>query len=161
MFWSPYGRPRASGCQKRFFAERKMLVHAPVPDLSCSAPITRTKVHVGGPLCSEKPCSTSLVRQKRVQLETVTLPSHNRLEGCYTITIDFVLCTRQLRIGAGQTQQWFYSCLTGNAIEFSLLCSKRLLRVASSFLSGIYHCDNVHTETALFWTAFVTASDHC
>ena len=118
--------------------------------LSWSAPISPTKVHVGDPLCSEKHCATSLARETHALSRKRSLCARIIVWHVVTIIIDFVLYTRQLRIGAVKTQQWFYyryRALTGVFLKGLLPC--------------IYHCDNVHTETALFWTAFVTASDHC
>ena len=161
MFWSPYGRSPGLWLSEGIFAD---------PKDACSRACSKSGL-LGTNYPNQGTCrGRSLLWEA---LSNAFSPSQPRFSWkrsrcpriivwkVVAITIDFVLCTRQLRIGAGQTQQWFYSCLTGNAIEFSLLCSKMLLRVPSSFLSGIYHCDNVHTETALFWTAFVTASDHC
>ena len=150
MFWSPYGRSPGLWLSEEIFCGTKDACSR-----ACSgsellgANYSNETTRRGTSLLWEALFSVFSPPQARFSWKRSRCP-RIIVWKVVAITIDFVLCTRQLRIGAGQPQQWFYSCLTGNAIEFSLLCSKMLLRVPSSFLSGIYHCDNVHTETALF-----------
>ena len=150
MFWSPYGRSPGLWLSEGIFAE---------PKDACSRACFKSGL-LGTNYPNQGTCrGRSLLWEA---LSNAFSPSQPRFSwkrsrcariivwSVVTVIIDFVLCTRQLRIGAVQTQQWFYyryRALTGVFLKGLLPC--------------IYHCDIVHTETALFWSAFVTASDQC